>query len=254
MDIITNLLSTFNSLDAVASLFTLTILEVVLGIDNLIFLSILTNKLPVQKRKLARKVGLLFAMFSRLFLLFIMNWLTTTNVELFNIYDIKISIHSLIFAFGGLFLFYKAVREIHNDMEGAGLAEHGVKSSVENELLVAVGIGSVLLQVLVIDIIFSLDSVITAVGMTHNYTIMAIAIVISVFLMLFASEPLSNFVEKHPTIKMLALSFLILVGTMLMAQSIGYHVEKGYLYFAIAFSLLVECLNIRASKKRRLSK
>lgn len=250
MDVFSQLFSSLYSIDAIASLFTLTVLEIVLGIDNLIFLSILSNKLPPAKRRYARKVGLIFAMLSRLFLLFIINWLTTSNIVLLNILGIEISIHSLIFAFGGLFLFYKAIHEIHDDLESGGAA----KVAAKNKLPVVVGVGSVIAQVLVIDMIFSLDSVITAVGMTHDYFIMAIAIVISVLIMLMASEKLSNFIAKHPTVKMLALSFLILVGTMLMAQSIGYHVEKGYLYFAIAFSLLVECLNIRASKSRKKSK
>ena len=251
------LIQSLMSLDAMASLFTLTILEIVLGIDNLVFLSILANKLPEAQRPLCRKIGLIFAMVSRLFLLYIVNWITSSNKVLFNVSTLEVSVQSLVLFFGGLFLLYKAVSEIHEDLEGGG-----AKQAVENSVLAASinenkskgfftwGFWLVVAQVMVIDLVFSIDSVITAVGMTHNYFIMSIAIIISVIMMLFASTPLSNFIEKHPTVKMLALSFLILIGTMLMAQSIGYHVEKGYLYFAIAFSLLVECLNIKAKKKR----
>lgn len=235
------------SLDAFASLFTLTILEIVLGIDNLIFLSILTSRLPEHERNLARKVGLIFAMLSRLLLLAAVNWISQLKGILFTLFSIDITTHSLILGFGGIFLVYKAVNEIHEDIEGDGSIK---QAALSTKKVVAVGFWWVIAQVMLLDIIFSLDSVITAIGMTHNYGIMSIAIIVAVLLMLFAAEPLSNFISKHPTVKMLALSFLVLVGVMLMAESVGYHVEKGYLYFAIAFSLLVECLNIVAKKKK----
>lgn len=245
------------TLNAIASLFTLTILEIVLGIDNLVFLSILTNKLPEAKRALARKLGLIFAMLTRLLLLFLVNVITQSNIYLFELFNVEVTVHSLVLGLGGLFLFYKAVTEIHEDIEGGGASKQYLSDSSNNisKLNLTKYISAfwlIIMQVMILDIIFSLDSVITAVGMTHNYTIMSIAIIISVLLMLFASGPLSKFIYEHPTVKMLALSFLILIGTMLMAQSIGYDVDKGYLYFAIAFSLLVEFLNIRAARKRKL--
>lgn len=235
-------------IDAIASLFTLTILEIVLGIDNLIFLSILTNKLPEEQRNKARKIGLIFAMLSRLLLLATINWISQLKIVLFTIYSTTITIHGLILGIGGIFLVFKAVGEIHEDIEGDGATAHSTKNFTKQA---AISFGMVIVQVMLLDIIFSLDSVITAIGMTHQYEIMAVAIVISVILMLFAATPFSNFISKHPTVKMLALSFLILVGVMLMGESVGFHVEKGYLYFAIAFSLMVECLNIMASKKRK---
>lgn len=236
------------SIDAIASLLTLTILEIVLGIDNLIFLSILTNKLPEEQRSKARKIGLIFAMLSRLLLLAAINWISQLKISLFTLFNITITIHSLILGIGGIFLVFKAVGEIHEDIEGDGAADHSTETLTKQAVI---SFGMVIAQVMLLDIIFSLDSVITAVGMTHHYEIMAIAIVISVMLMLFAATPLSNFISNHPTVKMLALSFLILVGVMLMGESVGFHVEKGYLYFAIAFSLMVECLNIAAAKKRK---
>jgi predicted tellurium resistance membrane protein TerC len=242
MDFLQSLLS----MDAIASLFALTILEVVLGIDNLLFLSILTNRLPEKERVIARKVGLIFAMVSRLLLLAAVNWISQLKGVLFSIFSIDVTIHSLILSLGGVFLVYKAVNEIHEDIEGDGAAK---KAELSNKEIAVKGFWWVIGQVMLLDMIFSLDSIITAIGMTHNYGIMAIAIVIAVISMLIAAEPLSNFIIKHPTVKMLALSFLVLVGVMLMAEGIGYHVEKGYLYFAIAFSLLVESLNIIAKKK-----
>lgn len=236
------------SMDAIASLFTLTILEIVLSMDNLIFLSVLTNKLPVHKRNTARQVGLIFAMFSRLALLATVNYISQLEFVLFSLLNIDITMHSIILGLGGIFLVFKAVGEIHDDIEEGGAAKNVALDSKG----ITIGFWVVITQVMILDIIFSLDSVITAIGMTHNYGIMSVAIVISVFLMLFAAGPLSAFIEKHPTVKMLALSFLVLVGAMLMGESIGYHIEKGYLYFAIAFSLLVECLNIVAKKKKSI--
>lgn len=233
------------SLSIAASLFTLTLLEIVLGIDNLIFLALLTNKLPEQQRLKAQKVGLIFAMLSRLLLLFVLNFISNTELNLFTVNGFQVTLRSLVIGLGGMFLFYKAIHEIHNDLES-----EESKNSKRSNMKSYARFWSVILQVMIIDIVFSLDSVITAVGMSNNYYVMSIAIVISVILMLFASDPLSRLIAKHPTIKMLALSFLILVGTMLMAESIGYHVEKGYLYFAIAFSLLVEGLNIYSAKKK----
>lgn len=241
------ILYSLTSFDALASLFTLAILEIVLGIDNLIFLSLLTNRLPDEQQRIARKIGLIFAMLSRLALLAAMNWVTQLEGELFSLFEIPVSIRSLVLGIGGVFLVYKAVGEIHSDIEGDMAAD----SAAINHKTLFFGFWWVITQVMILDIVFSLDSVITAVGMTHNYTIMAIAIVLAVLTMLFAAEPLSEFINKHPTVKMLALSFLILVGVMLMGESIGHHIEKGYLYFAIAFSMSVECLNIIAAKKKK---
>lgn len=234
------------TLDGLASLFTLTILEIVLGIDNLLFLSVITNKLPTHQQNIARKLGLIVAMFSRLLLLATINWITQFESSLFTILTMPISIRSMILMIGGIFLVFKAVGEIHEDIEGCGSANLAGKQNYSHTKF-----WSVILQVMILDIVFSLDSVMTAVGMTHDFTIMSIAIIISVIIMLFSANPISNFINNHPTVKMLALSFLILVGVMLMGESMGHKIEKGYLYFAIAFSMSVECLNIFAAKKKK---
>lgn len=248
MDFLSDFTNLF-TLHIFASLLTLTILEIVLGIDNLIFLTVLTNRLPTQQQNSARKLGLIFAMISRLFLLGFINWITQFELVLFSLFEYNITLKSLVLGLGGVFLVFKAVGEIHEDIEGAGSAVVYSKGKY-----IYSGYWMVIAQVMILDIVFSLDSVITAVGMTHNYAIMAIAIIISVIAMLFAANPLSAFISNHPTVKMLALSFLILVGVMLMAESIGHHIEKGYLYFAIAFSLSVESLNIVAAKRRAQAK
>jgi predicted tellurium resistance membrane protein TerC len=225
------------------ALLTLTLLEVVLGIDNIVFISILTGKLPADQRGKARKIGLALAMLMRVGLLFALSWVMRLTAPLFTIpvFGREVSGRDLILLGGGLFLIAKATYEIHDKLEGA---EHeGGKRGK------AVTFGSVIAQILVLDIVFSLDSVITAVGMAQHLWVMVTAVVVAVGVMLIFAGPVGDFVERHPTVKMLALSFLILIGVMLVAEGFGQHIPKGYIYFAMAFSLLVEMLNLRMHKK-----
>jgi predicted tellurium resistance membrane protein TerC len=214
---------------------TLTALEIVLGIDNVIFISILAGKLPVEQQAKARTLGLGAALVSRLLLLFSLSWIMRLTAPLFTVLEQEISGRDLILLIGGLFLIGKATHEIHNKLEG----EEGAGNTA-----VRASFGSVILQVMLIDIVFSLDSVITAVG------IMVIAVIISVGFMLAFAGPISNFVYRHPTIKMLALAFLILIGVTLMAEGFEQHISKGYIYFAMAFSVLVEMLNLRLRSRQ----
>lgn len=219
-----------------AALATLTALEIVLGIDNIIFISILVGRLPAHQREKARLLGLGLAMLTRLALLFSLVWVMGLGGTLFSIFGNDISGRDLILIGGGLFLLVKSTSEIHESLEGAG--------ETERQIAVASFTG-VLIQIAIIDIVFSLDSVITAVGLAEQISIMAIAIIIAVLVMLFAARAISEFVDTHPTIKMLALSFLILVGTALIAEGFDFHVPRGYIYFAMAFSVAVEMLNLR---------
>ncbi len=223
------------------ALATLTALELVLGIDNVIFISILAGKLPPAQRERARVVGLGLAMFTRILLLFSLSWIIRLTAPLFTVLAHEISGRDLILLLGGLFLIAKSTHEIHDKLEGV----EGHASAK-----VAASFGSVTLQILLLDVVFSLDSVITAVGMVDRISIMVIAVVISVaFMMLFAGT-ISAFVERHPTIKILALSFLLLIGFTLLLEGFEQHVPKGYIYFAMAFSVFVEMLNIRMRRKR----
>ena len=221
-------------------LLTLTVLEIVLGIDNIIFISILAGKLPQEQRARARRLGLLGAFFSRLLLLLSIAWVVRLTAPLFTVVGVDISGRGLILILGGLFLIGKATHEIHERFEGD--AEGEAKARAARSLT------AVIAQIMVIDIVFSLDSVITAVGMVDQVSIMIAANVIALGIMLVASGPISAFVDRHPTVKMLALSFLVLIGTNLVAEGIGQHIPKGYTYFAMAFSVLVEMLNIRVRK------
>lgn len=226
------------------SLITLTVLEIVLGIDNVIFISILAGKLPRESQDKARQVGLALALITRVLLLCGLSWLVGLTEPLFTLFEQvaggrlkqEVSGRDLILFIGGLFLIAKSTHEIHQKLEG----EHGSSSS-----RVSAKFWSVIVQILLIDIIFSLDSVITAVGMVDQLGVMIAAVIIAVGFMLIFSKWISDFVNKHPTIKMLALSFLILIGVMLIADSLGHHIPKGYIYFAMAFAVGVECLNIR---------
>lgn len=229
--------------NAWASLLTLTALEIVLGIDNIIFISIMANRLPEHQQAKARQFGLALALISRLALLASIAWIVKLTDPIFTIFDMGISVRDLILLFGGLFLLYKGTAEIHHTMEGH--AEDGGPSRVSATF------SGVIMQIMVLDIVFSLDSVITAVGMATQLPVMITAVVIAVAVMLFAAGPTSRFVQNHPTVKMLALSFLILVGVALIADGLHFHIPKGYLYFAIAFSVAVEMLNLAASKRRR---
>lgn len=230
-----------SSPEAWIALGTLAALEIVLGIDNIIFISILVGRLPERQRALARRVGLGLAMFARLALLFSISWVMGLTDPWFSILGQEISGRDVILIGGGLFLLAKATHEIHNSLEGV---EGGGREIVVSSL------GMTLLQIAVLDIVFSLDSVITAVGLVDHVSIMAIAIVASVGVMLVAAEPIGDFVDRHPTIKILALSFLILVGVTLMVEGFEVHVPKGYIYFAMAFSVAVEMLNIRMRRQR----
>ena len=227
------------------ALVTLTALDVVLGVDNIIFSSILVGRLPEEQRQRARMLGLAFAMLTRIALLLSLAWMMTLVEPLFSIPVLgrDVSGRDLILIGGGLFLLWKSVHEIHNSLEGE-MEEQGAAA-------VRASFAAVIAQIAVIDIIFSLDSVITAVGMVEQVPIMVAAIVIAVLVMMFSAKPIGDFVDRHPTVKMLALSFLILVGVALVAEGGGYHIPKGYIYFAMAFSVAVEMLNIRVRSRRQ---
>jgi predicted tellurium resistance membrane protein TerC len=227
-----------------ASLLTLTALEIVLGIDNLVFIAILAGRLPAERQNRARQIGLALALLTRLALLASIAWIIGLTKPLFDLFGHPVSWRDMVLVTGGLFLLYKGTREIHHTLEGDGLegeqAENGRTSSI-----------SVVTQIMLLDIVFSLDSVITAVGMANTLWVMATAIIIAVAIMLMASRPLAEFVQRHPTVKMLALSFLILIGMTLIADGAGLHVPKGYIYAAIGFSVGVEALNQFAARRRR---
>ena len=224
------------------ALATLTALEIVLGIDNIIFISILTGRLAPEQRAKARVLGLSAAMVSRLALLFSITWVMRLTEPLFTVFGFDVTGRALILIGGGLFLLWKSVHEIHNSLEIAQAEESGKAAAFAS-------FGAVIAQIAVIDIVFSLDSVITAVGMADDLAVMVIAIVVAVGVMLFAAKSIGDFVERHPTIKVLALSFLVLVGMVLIAEGLGRHIPKGYVYFAMAFSVAVEMINIRMRKK-----
>jgi predicted tellurium resistance membrane protein TerC len=228
------------------ALATLTALEIVLGVDNIIFISILCSRLPESQRAKARNIGMLLAMLTRIGLLFTLTWLMTLTGSLFSVSGKEFSGRDLILISGGLFLLWKSVHEIHNSLEGH--VESGDGSAVA---AATATFGAVIAQIAVIDIVFSLDSVITAVGMVNDLSIMVVAIIIAVGVMLVAAGPIGAFVDRHPTIKMLALSFLILVGVALIGDGWGMHIPKGYIYFAMAFSVAVEMLNLRMRAYRK---
>ena len=219
---------------------TLTALELVLGIDNIIFISILVDRLPLNLRERARKIGLFFAMFMRIGLLLLLSWIVGATEPLFTALGKAVSPRDLILIGGGLFLLWKSTQEVHQLLEGA---------EESHESVVHATFSSVIMQIIVIDLVFSLDSIITAVGMVDNVGVMIAAVIVSVGLMMLFANAIGGFVSGHPTIKMLALSFLLVVGMALVAEGFGHHVPKGYIYFAMAFSLGVEMLNLRLRKK-----
>ncbi|MBD8162564.1 TerC family protein [Erwinia persicina] len=221
---------------------TLTILEIVLGIDNIIFLSLVVAKLPAHQQNTARRIGLAGAMLMRLGLLASIAWVIRLTDPLFTLMDHAFSARDLILLFGGLFLLWKSSMEIHETIEGGG-GEHTTKVH---------SFFGAIVQIMVLDIIFSLDSVITAVGLSDHLIIMMAAVVIAVLVMMFAARAIGEFVDRHPSVKMLALAFLILVGFTLMLESFSIHIPKGYIYFAMFFSMAVECLNLARNKKRPL--
>ena len=224
------------------ALLTLTVLEIVLGVDNVIFISILAGKLPKEQQARARQVGLAGALIMRILLLLSISWIASLVEPLFTIFGRGFSGRDLILLFGGLFLIYKATTEIHDKLEG--------EEGHANER-VATSFTAVIIQIMLLDIVFSLDSVITAVGLAEALWVMVTAVVIAVGVMLVAAGPLSAFVERHPSVKMLALSFLLLIGFSLAADGLGFHIPKGYIYFAMGFSILVEALNLRLSRKSK---
>ncbi|MEW6705731.1 MAG: TerC family protein [Pseudomonadota bacterium] len=226
------------------ALATLTALEVVLGIDNIIFISILVSRLPEAQRNTARRLGLAAAMLTRILLLLSLAWIMRLTEPLFTLVQ-EISGRDLILIGGGLFLLWKSVHEIHDALEGAGDGDDGAAAVATRSF------GGTLVQIALIDIVFSLDSVITAVGLADEVAVMVIAIMLAVAVMMFAARPIGEFVDRHPTVKMLALSFLVLVGVTLIAEGFDTHVPKGYIYFAMAFSVAVEMVNIRLRKKLR---
>jgi len=237
-------------LDIIASLLALVILEIILGIDNLVFLTIMADKLPDEQKAMARRVGLSLAWITRLILLAFAFLLVKLTFPLFTIGDFSPSIRDLFLMFGGAFLMTKATQEIHAEVgeEGDNKEDHMPNVKPAKSFI------KVVIQIALMDIIFSLDSVLTAIGLTHLFWIMALAITIAIMVMIFASDLVSHFIDKHPTIKMLALSFLILIGMVLVADGLSFHVPRGYVYFAMAFSLGVETLNLLKRKsvvKRR---
>ena len=228
------------------SLFTLTFLEIILGVDNLIFISIASSRLPVHRQKLARRIGLLLALGTRLLLLASVIWIVGLTQPWFSLFGFAFSGRDIFMIGGGLFLLYKGTLEIHTEFEA-----HGKSPTVRKFASFA----SVVTQIAIFDIIFSLDSILTAVGLTQNFMIMAIAITIAVIVMMIGSEPLARFVDAFPTVRMLALSFLLLIGTVLIADGFSFHVPRSYIYFAVCFSIFVEILNSSlARKKRRVGK
>jgi predicted tellurium resistance membrane protein TerC len=225
--------------EAWIALVTLTALEIVLGIDNIIFISILTGRLPEDQRQKGRMIGLALAMIMRIALLISLAWVVRLTDPLFTVFGKGISGRDLILIVGGLFLLAKSTHEIHHKLEG--IAEEGSTKAHAT-------MRSVLAQIIVLDIVFSLDSVITAVGMAKHIPVMVIAVVLAVIFMMFFAKPIGDFVEDHPTVKMLALSFLLLIGMALVADGLGFHIPKGYIYFAMGFSVFVEMLNLRLRK------
>jgi predicted tellurium resistance membrane protein TerC len=221
---------------------TLTALELVLGIDNVIFISILVDKLPARQRELGRRIGLFLAMFMRIALLFLLTWMVGLTQPLFSVLTQEISGRDLILIAGGLFLLWKSTKEVHQLLEG----ETGEASST-----VRATFSAVIVQIILIDMVFSLDSIITAVGMVDEIAVMIAAVVVSVALMMVFAGAIGRFVSDHPTLKMLALAFLFVIGVVLIADGFDYHVPKGYVYFAMAFSVIVEMLNLRLRRRRR---
>lgn len=237
------MLESLFTLEALMALLTLTALEIVLGIDNIIFIAILVGRLPAHQRDKGRIFGLALAMITRIMLLLSLFWIMKLTTPLFTILGQAISGRDLILIIGGLFLLAKSTTEIHQDIEEAGEEEKELKKGSR-------GFFNTLIQIAILDIVFSLDSVITAVGMANDIIVMILAVVIAVGVMMFASKGISHFIDVNPTIKILALSFLILVGVTLIAEGLGLHISKAYVYFAMAFSLAVESINIYSRKKK----
>lgn len=236
------MLELLTSADAWIAFVTLTALELVLGIDNIIFISILVDRVPRERRELARRLGLFLAMFMRIALLSVLSWIIGLTQPLFTVFGHGISGRDLVLIGGGLFLLWKSTKEIHHLL---------VHEEQEAARPVSAGFAGVIIQIMLIDVVFSFDSIITAIGMVDKLPVMIAAVIASVALMMAFATPIGNFVSDHPTIKMLALSFLVVVGVVLIADGFGHHVPKGYIYFAMAFSVAVEMLNMRMRKRMR---
>jgi len=229
-------------MESIIALITLILLEVVLGLDNVIFISIVASRLPQHQQKKARRLGLILAMFMRLALLGVISLILQLEGNLFELFGIGFSGKDLILIAGGLFLLYKASKEIYHKMEG----EEGDTSKD----IKAVTFRSVIIQILILDLVFSVDSIITAVGMVQELWIMYVAVIVTVTIMLFAAEPISLFINKHPALKILALSFLLLIGVSLIAEGLEFHIPKGYIYFSMAFALLVNVFQMKTNKSK----
>ena len=238
-----DLIALFSNPETWIALLTLTVLEIVLGIDNVIFISILVQRLPANRRDQGRLIGLGLAMGMRILLLLTISFIIGLTQPLFNVFGRDFSWRDVILIGGGLFLLWKATTEIHESLEGAESHESTVAAGTAS-------FGAVLVQIVLLDIVFSLDSVLTAVGMANDIAVMVAAVVIAVLVILLASGPLSAFVHKHPTVKMLALSFLLLIGVTLIADGFGFHIDKAYIYAAMGFSVFVEALNLRRRSKK----
>jgi predicted tellurium resistance membrane protein TerC len=231
----------FLTVEAWIALLTLTFLEIVLGVDNVIFISIVTNKLPLESRQYARRLGLGIALIFRVLLLTVISWMTTSMTEpLFTVFNLGFSIRELILLAGGLFLLAKSTSEIHAKMENLNEGTNTAGVAVLSKVIV---------QIILLDIVFSFDSILTAVGLTNHLSIMILAVVFSLFIMIFFADKISKFIANHPSLEILALSFLILIGFMLVLEGVHVEVPKGYIYFAVFFSLLVETINMRVQKK-----
>lgn len=233
-----------------ASFLTLTLMEIVLGIDNVIFVSIIANKLPEERRALGRTIGLAGALIMRIGLLFAITWLIGLTAVAFEVFGHPVSWRDMILFAGGGFLMAKATLEIHNVVEGEG---HGPEGASKAGAAVTVGFGAIVAQIIALDLVFSVDSILTAVGMVEHVEVMVAAVIVSIGVMMAASGPIAGFIHKHPTAKMLALSFLLLIGVALIADALSFHIPRGYLYAAIGFSVLVEALNQLARRKRAAS-
>jgi len=237
--------------NTIIAFLTLAALEIILGIDNIIFISVLANRLPVEIRESVRRFGLMFALVTRVLLLLSLSWVMGLTETLFTLFKQEISGRDLILFFGGLFLLWKASKEIYLEVEAEEETEQEVNASDKNSKSMQALFWSSVIQIGILDIVFSLDSVITAVGLVDEISIMVAAVLVAVLIMLIAAKPIGDFVHRHPSIKVLALSFLTIVGLVLIAESLDVHIPKGYVYFAMAFSLVVEALNIRARHKRK---
>jgi len=227
----------------IISLLSLTLMEIVLGVDNIIFISILTGRLPKNQQKKARLIGLSLALIMRIALLFMITWLIGLSETLFTLFEHNFSGRDIILMLGGVFLIYKSVGEIHEKLEGSEKEESEIKKLTMN---------TAIFQIVMLDIVFSFDSILTAIGLVQNVMIMVVAVVISMFIMILSSGRISKFINEHPTIKMLALAFLLMIGILLMVEGFHVHVPKGYIYFAMFFALLVELLNLKAKAKNRI--